>query len=104
MPLWGLVGLGAVGLFLLATASTNVALFAEHYRGLLILNGTIAAILAILVIRQLVMLRRRLKAGSLRRQADAAAVAAAVADGGGARRIAVWHVDAVHGQEHRVVV
>jgi nitrogen fixation/metabolism regulation signal transduction histidine kinase len=58
-----LVGLGAVGLFLLATASTNVALFAKHYRGLLILNGTIAAILAILVIRQLVMLRRRLKAG-----------------------------------------
>ncbi|HTD91969.1 MAG TPA: ATP-binding protein [Burkholderiales bacterium] len=58
-----LVGLCAVGLFLLATASANTALFAEHYRGLLVLNGTIAVLLAILVIRQLVMLRRRLKAG-----------------------------------------
>jgi nitrogen fixation/metabolism regulation signal transduction histidine kinase len=58
-----LVGLCAVGLFLLATASANTALFAEHYRGLLILNGSIAVLLAILVIRQLVMLRRRLKAG-----------------------------------------
>jgi nitrogen fixation/metabolism regulation signal transduction histidine kinase len=57
------VGLCAVGLFLLATASANTALFAKHYRGLLILNGSIAALLAILVIRQLVMLRRRLKAG-----------------------------------------
>jgi len=58
-----LVGLCAVSLFLLATASANTALFAEHYRGLLVLNGSIAVILAVLVIRQLVMLRRRLKAG-----------------------------------------
>ena len=58
-----LVGLGAVGLFLLATASANTALFAEHYRGLLILNGAIATLLAVLVIRQLLILRRRLKAG-----------------------------------------
>ena len=58
-----LVGLCAVGLFLLATASANTALFAEYYRGLLIVNGTIAALLAVLVIRQLVMLRRRLKTG-----------------------------------------
>ena len=58
-----LVGLGAVGLFLLATASANTALFAEYYRGLLILNGTIATLMAALVIRQLLVLRRRLKAG-----------------------------------------
>ncbi len=58
-----LVGLCAVGLFLLATASANTALFARHYLGLLVLNGTIATLLAILVIRQLVMLRRRLKTG-----------------------------------------
>ena len=58
-----MVGLGAVGLFLLATASANTALFARHYLGLLVLNGSIATLLAILVIRQLVMLRRRLKAG-----------------------------------------
>ncbi len=58
-----LVALCAVGLFLLATASANTALFAEHYKGLLILNGSIAILLLVLVIRQLVMLRRRLKAG-----------------------------------------
>jgi nitrogen fixation/metabolism regulation signal transduction histidine kinase len=58
-----MVGLGAVGLFLLATASANTALFAQHYRGLLILNGSIAVLLAALVIRQLVMLGQRLKAG-----------------------------------------
>ena len=59
-----LVGLSAVGLSLLATASANTALFAEYYRGLLILNGVIAALLAALVIRQLLQLRRRLKAGA----------------------------------------
>ena len=58
-----MAGLCAVGLFLLATASANTALFAEHYRGLLILNGTIAALLAALVARQLILLRTRLKAG-----------------------------------------
>ena len=58
-----LVGLCAVGLFLLATASANTALFAEHYKGLLIINGSIAVLLLVLVIRQLVILRRRLKAG-----------------------------------------
>ena len=59
-----LVALSAVGLSLLATASANTALFAEYYRGLLILNGIIAALLAALVIRQLLQLRRRLKAGA----------------------------------------
>lgn len=58
-----MVGLCAVGLFLLATASANTTLFAEHYRSLLWLNGTIATLLAVLVIRQLIMLRRRLNAG-----------------------------------------
>ncbi len=59
-----LVALSAVGLSLLATASANTALFAEYYRGLLILNGIIAALLAALVIYQLLQLRRRLKAGA----------------------------------------
>ena len=44
-------------------ASANTALFAQHYRTLLVLNGTIAALLAALVIWQLVSLRRKLKAG-----------------------------------------
>ena len=58
-----LVALCAVGLFLIATASANTALFAQHYRTLLALNGTIAVLLAALVIWQLVTLRRKLKAG-----------------------------------------
>lgn len=58
-----LVGLSAVSLFLLATASANATLFAAHYRTLLWMNGTIAILLAVLAVRQLVMLRRRLKAG-----------------------------------------
>ncbi len=58
-----LVGLSAVGLFLLATASANTALFARHYQALLIVNGVIAVLLAGLVVRQLLMLRRRLKTG-----------------------------------------
>lgn len=58
-----LVGLSAVSLFLLATASANASLFAVHYRTLLWINGTIAILLAVLAVRQLVMLRRRLKAG-----------------------------------------
>ncbi len=58
-----LMALCAVGLFLIAMASANTALFAQHYRALLALNGTLAALLAALVIWQLVNLRRRLKAG-----------------------------------------
>ena len=58
-----LVGLSAVGLFLLATASANTALLAQHYQALLIVNGVIAALLAVLVVRQLLMLWRRLKSG-----------------------------------------
>ena len=57
------VSLGAVGLFLLATASANTALLAEHYSLLLLLNGGVAVILATLVVYQLVTLRRKLKYG-----------------------------------------
>ncbi|MFN7086822.1 MAG: ATP-binding protein [Burkholderiales bacterium] len=57
------LGFGAVALFLLATASANTALFAEHYSLLLLLNGAIAVVLAVLVGYQLFTLRRRLKAG-----------------------------------------
>jgi len=57
------VSLGAVGLFLLATASANTTLFAEHYSLLLLLNGGVAVILATLVVYQLVTLRRKLRSG-----------------------------------------
>ncbi|MBM3341636.1 MAG: HAMP domain-containing protein [Betaproteobacteria bacterium] len=57
-----LLGLCAVGLFLLATASANTAWFAQHYRTLLIVNGGITLLLMALVIRQLVMLNKRLRA------------------------------------------
>ena len=55
------VALGAVALFLLATASANTALFATHYPLLLALNGGIAVVLAILVVYQLLLLRRKLR-------------------------------------------
>jgi PAS domain S-box-containing protein len=55
------VGLGAVALFLLATASANTTLFATHYPLLLALNGAIAVVLALLVGYQLFMLRRKLR-------------------------------------------
>jgi PAS domain S-box-containing protein len=57
------VGLGAVALFLLATASANPASFAERYPLLLALNGAVALMLTALVVFQLVTLRRKLKAG-----------------------------------------
>jgi nitrogen fixation/metabolism regulation signal transduction histidine kinase len=52
----------AVGLFLLATASADTALFARHYPLLLGLNAALAALLAALVAIQLVMLARRHRA------------------------------------------
>ncbi|MGE5526477.1 MAG: ATP-binding protein [Rhodospirillaceae bacterium] len=55
------VGLGAVALFLLATASANTTLFATHYPLLLALNGGIAVVLSALVGYQLFMLRRKLR-------------------------------------------
>jgi len=57
------VGLGAVALFLLATASSNTALFAEQYPLLLVLNGAVVLMLTGLVVYQLLTLRRKLKSG-----------------------------------------
>jgi nitrogen fixation/metabolism regulation signal transduction histidine kinase len=56
------VGLGAIALFLLATASSDPALFAEFYPLLLVLNGGVAVLLTALVTFQLVRLRGKLKA------------------------------------------
>ena len=54
---------GAVTLYLLATASANTALFAQHYPLLLALNGGLAVCLALLLGYQLYTLRQKLKAG-----------------------------------------
>jgi nitrogen fixation/metabolism regulation signal transduction histidine kinase len=58
-----LAGLGAILLFLLATASANTSLFARRYDLLLVLNGTMVVLLMLLVGYQLWRLRRNLKAG-----------------------------------------
>jgi nitrogen fixation/metabolism regulation signal transduction histidine kinase len=55
--------LGTVFLFLLATASANTELFARNYNLLLVLNGTMVALLMGLVGYQLWRLRRNLKTG-----------------------------------------
>jgi len=55
--------LGVIFLFLLATASANTALFARSYDLLLVLNGTMVALLGIVVVYQLMRLRRNLKLG-----------------------------------------
>ncbi len=64
MKLLLLVGAALAGvlLFLLATASANVSLFARHYPLLLGLNAVLAAALAALVAWQLVGLTRKLRA------------------------------------------
>ena len=64
MKLLVLIGgaVAAVGLFLLATASSDTALFARHYPLLLGLNATLAALLAALVIYQLLVMARRYRA------------------------------------------
>jgi nitrogen fixation/metabolism regulation signal transduction histidine kinase len=54
---------GTVTLYLLATASANTALFAQHYPLLLALNGGLAVCLALLLLYQLYALRQKLKAG-----------------------------------------
>jgi len=54
---------GAVTLYLLATASANTALFAQHYPMLLALNGGLAVCLTALLGYQLYSLRQKLKAG-----------------------------------------
>jgi nitrogen fixation/metabolism regulation signal transduction histidine kinase len=56
-------GLGAVFLFLLATASANTGLFARNYNLLLVINGVLVALLMVLVGYQLWRLRRNLKIG-----------------------------------------
>ena len=55
--------LGVIFLFLLATASANTVLFARTYNLLLVLNGTMVAVLMGLVGYQLVRLRKQHKAG-----------------------------------------
>ncbi len=54
---------GAVTLYLLATATANTALFAQHYPLLLALNGGLAVCLTLLLGYQLFLLRQKLKAG-----------------------------------------
>jgi len=55
--------LSAIALFLLATASSNTALFAQGYDSLLVLNGILVTLLMLVVGWQLWQLRRNLKAG-----------------------------------------
>lgn len=56
------VGLGAVALYLLSSASGDAAAFSQYYTLLLGLNGALAACLLALVLYQLWNLRRKLKA------------------------------------------
>jgi nitrogen fixation/metabolism regulation signal transduction histidine kinase len=55
--------LGAILLFLLATASANTELFARRYDLLLLLNGAMVVLLMLIVGYQLLRLRRNLKRG-----------------------------------------
>ena len=55
------VGLGAVALYLLSTATANTTMFAEHYPTLLFVNGALVLVLGSLVVFQLVRLGRRLR-------------------------------------------
>jgi nitrogen fixation/metabolism regulation signal transduction histidine kinase len=57
------VSLGGIALFLLATASSSTALFAEQFPLLVALNGAVAFILTGLVAYQLTVLRRKRTAG-----------------------------------------
>ena len=58
-----IAALGAILLFLLASASANTALFAENYPWLLAINGIAAVALVVLVGLQLRRLRRDFKSG-----------------------------------------
>jgi len=55
-------GIAAVGLFLLATASSDTTFFAQQYPLLLALNAAFAAMFAALVIYQLGVMARRYRA------------------------------------------
>src|SRR6266705_1488035 len=61
--LLGCSALGTIFLFLLATASANTELFAGSYNVLVVLNGTLVALLMVLVGYQLWRLRKNLKSG-----------------------------------------
>ncbi|MGH8751679.1 MAG: ATP-binding protein [Burkholderiales bacterium] len=56
------LGLGAVLIFLLSTASANTSLFAQHYPLILALNGAITLCLIGVVVVQLLALRKKLLA------------------------------------------
>jgi nitrogen fixation/metabolism regulation signal transduction histidine kinase len=58
-------GLGAISLFLLATATANTRLFAGSYDVLLVLNTVMVVLLMVLVGYQLWRLRRKLRKGVL---------------------------------------
>ena len=55
------IGLSAIALFFLFTATANTTLFTKYYPALLAVNGALVVILAILVIFQLSRLGRRLR-------------------------------------------
>jgi len=55
------VCLGAVALYMLSTATENTTLFAEHYPTLLLVNGALLLVLAVLVAYQLFRLGGRLR-------------------------------------------
>ena len=57
------VGLVTIALFLVVSSSRDPGLFADRYPWLLTLNGVVAAMLTVLVVFQVVTLRRKLKAG-----------------------------------------
>jgi len=55
------IGLGAVALYLLSTATANTALFTRHFPMLLAVNGALVLMLIALVVYQLVRLGQRLR-------------------------------------------
>jgi nitrogen fixation/metabolism regulation signal transduction histidine kinase len=57
------VSLGAILLFLLASASANTSLFAQHYKLLVLLNGSVVVVLMLLVGLQLWRLRQQVRRG-----------------------------------------
>jgi nitrogen fixation/metabolism regulation signal transduction histidine kinase len=57
------ISLGAILLFLLASASANTALFAQNYKMLVLLNGSVVGVLMLLVGVQLWRLRQQVRAG-----------------------------------------
>jgi PAS domain S-box-containing protein len=56
------IAIGSVLLYLLWRASSNTALFAEHYTLLIVLNGIVAALLLGLIGYQVWLVRRRMRA------------------------------------------